>query len=269
MKLTKQKKTNKHCVYCSVLRAPESWQNCCRYSFIKYLSTVYAVSQLVQNWRFYLRIFGVKEQTVGLVSTSKQPPKKNRQKFTLAAKYKLFGGRERRRMKIIKGRYLLQLTGLDDRGVAVLVIRQAKQDVVSDSPRHDPGSLRREGDAAAVSDFTFWWHQLSQDHHEQWTLEQTETNCDITSFGCIILLNHHDVLSHRKPCSDSAARCLVWPHICKWILQHMQIWLSFYKQSHQTFIFLWPTFPEPVDPATASIFPFSRYRLMFLRTGVT
>lgn len=29
------------------------------------------------------------------------------------------------------------------------------------------------------------------------------------------------------------------------------------------------TFPEPVDPATASICPFSRYRLMFLRTGVT
>lgn len=29
------------------------------------------------------------------------------------------------------------------------------------------------------------------------------------------------------------------------------------------------TFPAPVDPATASIFPFSRYRLMFLRTGVT
>lgn len=58
-------------------------------------------------------------------------------------------------MNIIKGRYLLQLTGLDDRGVAVLVVRQAKQDVVSDGPRHDPGSLRREGDAAAVSDFTF------------------------------------------------------------------------------------------------------------------
>lgn len=29
------------------------------------------------------------------------------------------------------------------------------------------------------------------------------------------------------------------------------------------------TFPEPVDPATASILPFSRCRLMFLRTGVT
>lgn len=32
---------------------------------------------------------------------------------------------------------------------------------------------------------------------------------------------------------------------------------------------VWLTFPAPVDPATASIFPFSRYRLMFLRTGVT
>lgn len=32
---------------------------------------------------------------------------------------------------------------------------------------------------------------------------------------------------------------------------------------------MWLTFPAPVDPATASIFPFSRYRLMFLRTGVT
>lgn len=31
---------------------------------------------------------------------------------------------------------------------------------------------------------------------------------------------------------------------------------------------VWLTFPAPVDPATASIFPFSRYRLMFLRTGV-
>lgn len=31
----------------------------------------------------------------------------------------------------------------------------------------------------------------------------------------------------------------------------------------------WLTFPAPVDPATASIFPFSRCRLMFLRTGVT
>ena len=30
-----------------------------------------------------------------------------------------------------------------------------------------------------------------------------------------------------------------------------------------------PTFPEPVEPATANILPFSRYRLMFFRTGVT
>lgn len=38
--------------------------------------------------------------------------------------------------------YLLQLASLDDGGVAVLVIGQAKQDVVTDCPGHDPGSLR-------------------------------------------------------------------------------------------------------------------------------
>lgn len=72
---------------------------------------------------------------------------------------------------IIKCRYLLQLTGFDDGRVAVLVVGQAKQDVVSDGPWHDPGSLRWEGDASAVSDFTLRRHQLSQDHHEQGTLE--------------------------------------------------------------------------------------------------
>lgn len=73
---------------------------------------------------------------------------------------------------MINWRYLLQLAGLDYGGVAVLVIGQAKQDVVSNRPRHDPGSLRWEGDATAVSDFTLRWHQLSQDHHEQGTLEE-------------------------------------------------------------------------------------------------
>lgn len=50
--------------------------------------------------------------------------------------------------------YLFQLAGLDDRGVAILVVGQTKQDVVADCSRHYPGSLWREGNAAAVSDFT-------------------------------------------------------------------------------------------------------------------
>lgn len=72
--------------------------------------------------------------------------------------------------------YLFQLTGLDDRGVAVFIVGQAKQDVVTNRSRHDPGSLWREGDAAAVSDFALRWHQLTHDHHEQGTLEETRNN---------------------------------------------------------------------------------------------
>ena len=68
--------------------------------------------------------------------------------------------------------YLLQLTGLDDRGVTVLVVGQAKQDVVADCPLHDPGGLRWEGDATAVADFALRRHQLSEDQHEQGTLEE-------------------------------------------------------------------------------------------------
>lgn len=37
--------------------------------------------------------------------------------------------------------YLFQLAGLNDGGVAVLVVGQAKQDVVTDCSWHDPGSL--------------------------------------------------------------------------------------------------------------------------------
>lgn len=74
---------------------------------------------------------------------------------------------------IIKWGYLLQLAGLDDGGVAVLVVGQTKQDVVANGPRHDPGSLWWEGYSTTVSNFTLRWHQLSQDHHEQGTLEET------------------------------------------------------------------------------------------------
>lgn len=177
-------------------------------------------------------------------------------------------------MNIIKWRYLLQLTGSDDRGVAVLVVGQAKQDVVSNGPRHDPGSLGWEGDAAAVSDFTFWWHQLSQDHHEQGTLEQTEREkkekvvslYSVTfSFWAIKML-----FSHRAPCNDSACfSALLDRMFVNGFCSACRFWRSLYKHSNQSFIFNRPTFPAPVDPATASIFPFSRYRLMFLRTGVT
>ena len=100
----------------------------------------------------------------------------------------------------MKWSYLLQLAGLDDWGVAVLIIGQAKQDVVSNRPRHDPGSLWWEGDATAVSDFTLRWHQLSQDHHEQGTLEENQTLC----YEFVKML-----LSHRAICNESACRVLV------------------------------------------------------------
>lgn len=119
-----------------------------------------------------------------------------------------------------KGFYLLQLTGVDHRSVAILIVGQAKQDVFSDGPGHDPGILGWEGDAAAVFDFTFCWHEFSQDHHEQGTLKERE-----------------------KPLGTT------------------------WDKSVHTGARL--TFPAPVDPATASIFPFSRYRLTFFRTGVT
>lgn len=48
--------------------------------------------------------------------------------------------------------YLLQLTGLDDRGVAELVVGQTKQDVVTDGSGHDPGGLGGEGDPPTVFD---------------------------------------------------------------------------------------------------------------------
>lgn len=96
--------------------------------------------------------------------------------------------RERRSMKnMIKWMYLLQLAGLDNGSVTVLVIGQTKQDVVSNRPRHDPRSLRWEGDATAVSDFTLRGHQLSQDHHEQRTLEEKP---GYTSSNYVFILRH-------------------------------------------------------------------------------
>lgn len=107
--------------------------------------------------------------------------------------------------------YLLQLAGFDDGSVAVFVVGEAKQDVVPDGARHDPGGLRREGDAAAVSNGSLRGDQLSQDHHEQGALE------------------------------EQAA-------VVKGLL----------KNCHSQLISGGPTLPEPVDPATASIWPFSR-----------
>lgn len=78
------------------------------------------------------------------------------------------------------------------------------------------------------------------------------------------------LFSHRAPCNDSACFSALFDRIfVNGFCSACRFWRSLYKHSNQTFIFLWPTFPAPVDPATASIFPFSRYRLMFLRTGVT
>lgn len=71
--------------------------------------------------------------------------------------------------------YLLQLAGFDDGSVAVFVVGEAKQDVVPDGARHNPGGLWREGDAAAVSDRPLRGHQLAQDHHEQGALEEQAT----------------------------------------------------------------------------------------------
>lgn len=75
--------------------------------------------------------------------------------------------------------YLLQLAGFDDGGVAVLVVREAKQDVVPNGARHDPGGLWREGDAAAVPDRPLRGHQLSQDHHEQGALVERDPVSEI------------------------------------------------------------------------------------------
>lgn len=125
---------------------------------------------------------------------------------------------------MIKWLYLFQLAGLDDGGVTVLVVGQAEQDVVTDGPRHDPGGLWREGDAAAVPDFSLWRHQLPEDHHEQGALREKQ------------------MTKHFSDGGDGFGGVV---------------------------IFLWRTFPEPVDPATANIWPFSRYTLMFFSTGVT
>ena len=44
--------------------------------------------------------------------------------------------------KKMNDRYLFKLAGFDNRGVAVLVISQAEQDVVTNGPWHEPRSLR-------------------------------------------------------------------------------------------------------------------------------
>ena len=95
--------------------------------------------------------------------------------------------------------YLFQLTGFDNRGVAVLVVGQAKQDVVADGPGHDPGSLWGEGDASTVSDLALRGHQLTQNHHQQGTLGTRKQEI----LGKRIMSRHLSALLQTSPvCSE-------------------------------------------------------------------
>jgi len=63
--------------------------------------------------------------------------------------------------------YLLELACFDHTLVTILIIGQAKKDVVSDGSRHDPGCLGGVGDTAAVSDLPRGGNQLPEDGHQQ------------------------------------------------------------------------------------------------------
>lgn len=63
--------------------------------------------------------------------------------------------------------YLLELACFKHTFISVLVIGQAKEDVVSDGAGHDPGCLGGVRDSTAVSDLPGGRNQFSEDGHQQ------------------------------------------------------------------------------------------------------